>query len=205
MALGIALSPFPVIPAIMLLFTDRARSTAAAFLVGWMLGVACVVTAGVLLADLVEFSDAPGGWISWTRLVLGALLIGYGGKLWLGRGRRAQSPAWMRSLQQAAPGRAVMLGALLSAANPKVGVLALSGGITIGSGSDAAVLPVLGFVVLASATVAAPLLAYLLLGERVLRPLAAARGWLERNNDAVMAVVLAVIGMLLIAKGLPGI
>lgn len=205
MAVGIALSPFPIIPAIMLLFTGRPKPTAAGFLLGWMLGVAALVVAGVLLADLVEAFEAPGNVISWVRLVLGILLIGYGAKLGLNRGKRAEPPAWMRSLQQATPGRAVRLGALLSAANPKVALLALTGGLAIGTGAGSQLGPTVIFVAVASATVAAPLVAYLVWGERALRPLGRAREWLERNNDAVMAIVLVLIGVLVIVNGWQGI
>jgi len=77
-ALGIALSPFPVIPAIMLLFTGRPRATAAGFLLGWSVGVSAVVVVSVLVADLIEFSDTPATWISWVRVLLGAMLLAYG-------------------------------------------------------------------------------------------------------------------------------
>ena len=39
LALGIAASPFPVVPAILLLFTPRARASSSAFLAGWLVGV----------------------------------------------------------------------------------------------------------------------------------------------------------------------
>ena len=51
------------------------------------------------------------------------------------------------------------------------------------------------------AAVLVPLVLYLALGERMLSPLSAARDWLERNNAAVMAGVLVVIGLQLILKG----
>ena len=47
MAVAIALSPFAIIPAIVLLLTPRPREAAGAFLAGWVLGVALV--AGLLL------------------------------------------------------------------------------------------------------------------------------------------------------------
>ena len=39
LALAIALSPFPIIPAILLLFTAQARSNSIAFLAGWFSGI----------------------------------------------------------------------------------------------------------------------------------------------------------------------
>ncbi len=39
LALGVALSPFPVVPAVLLLSTPRAKATAGAFLAGWAAGI----------------------------------------------------------------------------------------------------------------------------------------------------------------------
>ena len=49
------------------------------------------------------------------------------------------------------------------------------------------------------------MLLYALLGAACCTPLASARDWLQANNAAVMAVVIAVIGALLIARGLSGL
>jgi len=114
-------------------------------------------------------------------------------------------PGWMRMLQEATPISAARLGFLLSGANPKVALLAVSGGLTIGAelaGLATEALSVLAFVLVACVTVAAPLIAYLLFGERVMPPLAHIRTWLERHNEALMALVLLVIGVALISTGL---
>ena len=52
---------------------------------------------------------------------------------------------------------------------------------------------------------AVPVLLFALVGERVLRPLASMRDWLQANNATVMALVILVIGALLIAKGISGL
>lgn len=208
MALGIALSPFPVVPAILLLFTARPRATAGSFLLGWLLGVGTATGVAVLLADLVAAVETTPTWVSWARLVLGVLLVAYGVRQWFGRGGEAEPPGWMRTLQDATPRRALGLGLVLSLANPKILLLAVAGGLTVGAetvGPVAEVLAVLAFTAVASLTVAAPLAAYVVGGSRVLEPLARMRDWLERNNDAVMAVVLVVLGALLAVKGVQGL
>jgi hypothetical protein len=60
---------------------------------------------------------------------------------------------------------------------------------------------VLLFSVVASLSVAFPVVLYLVRGDKVLTPLGKARDWLERNNAAVMAVVIFVIGVVLVVKG----
>lgn len=204
LALGIAASPFPVIPAILLLFTDRARAAAWAFLVGWLLGIAVSTGVFVLLAEVVDQTQDTPTWAAWLRIVAGIALVAYGVTTWLGRKAAAEQPAWMRSISTATPAGAFRLALLLSAANPKVLLLAAAAGLVIGSDDFTArgdVVAVVVFTLVAAVSVAVPVLAYTILGDRVLGPLGVARDWLERNNAAVMAVVLCVIGLLLLQKG----
>jgi len=203
LALGIAASPFPVIPAILLLFTARPRATAGAFLGGWVVGVAGAVTLAALVASVIEFYEGTPTWASWTRVALGAVLVLLGIRQWLVRST-ASEPGWMRTLETATPGSAGRLGLVLSAANPKVLVLALAAGMAAGAAelTTAGLVGVLlVFTLVASVTVALPLLLYGVLGVRVLRPLGAARDWLRRHHAAVVAVVMVVLGVLLAAKG----
>ncbi len=97
---------------------------------------------------------------------------------------------------------------LLSAANPKVLLLTAAAGLSIGaadlSATETAITAVV-FTLVASITVALPIVLYLIIGERILRPLGKARTWLQDNNAAVMAVVILVIGALLVVKGWQGV
>ena len=111
----------------------------------------------------------------------------------------------MQALDAATPSSALRLGLILSVPNPKVALLAVASGLTIGAaelGSTQAVAATAVFTAVASCSVAAPLVAYLLLGERVLQPLGRARDWLRAHQAAVVAAVLALIGLLLIAQGI---
>ena len=77
-ALGIAVSPFAIVPAILLLFTARPGATSGAFGAGWYAGIAGVTFAAVLLADVVTLPDAAPAWATYTRIVIGAILIAKG-------------------------------------------------------------------------------------------------------------------------------
>jgi len=204
LALGIAASPFPVIPAILLLFTDRARAASWAFLLGWLVGIGVSTGVFVLLAEVVDQTQETPTWAAWLRIVAGVALVAYGARTWFGRKAASEQPAWMRSISTATPATAFRLALLLSAANPKVLLLAAAAGLVIGSDDFTAhgdVVAVVVFTLVAAVSVAVPVLAYTILGDRVLGPLGVARDWLERNNAAVMAVVLAIIGLLLLQKG----
>lgn len=204
LAVGIALSPFPVIPSILLLFSARPRATAGSFLAGWVLGVALAVTLFVVLASVVEAVEDTPTWASWTRLVLGTVLVIVGLRQWAVRGAATETPAWMASLETATVASAARLGVLLSAANPKVLLLAGAAGLAIGSAEHspaATVLLTLAFVAVASVSVALPLGLHIVRGDRVLTPLGRAKEWLATHNSAVMAVVVTVIGIALAVKG----
>jgi cytosine/uracil/thiamine/allantoin permease len=67
------------------------------------------------------------------------------------------------------------------------------------------ILAVLVFALVASISVAAPVVAYTVAGPRVLGPLSIVKDWLLRNNVAVMSVVFLVLGALLIYNGVTGL
>jgi len=205
LAIAIAASPFPVIPAILLLFTPQARRSASAFLLGWFAGVALVTAVFVAVADVIELLDEPPAWASWVRIAAGAGLLIWGVRHWLGRKAVKPAPAWMASISSAGPRKAARLALLLSAANPKIVLLAAAGGLAIGAettGLTAQAIGVLAFALVGSISVAIPVMGFLIAGDRVLRPLGIARDWLELNNAAVMAVVFIVLGIVLLVKGI---
>jgi hypothetical protein len=202
-ALAIALSPFGVIVAILLLFTPRPRAAGGAFLAGWAVGIAVAAGVFVALASVVELSDEPPSWASWARLGLGVVLLLVGARLWLRRAGKAE-PAWLRSLAGITPARALRLGLLLSA-NPKTLLLAVAGGLAIGAAEltlAGTVVAVAVFTGLAVVTVALPFLLHMLLGVRVLATLGRAKDWLTAHNATVMAVALVVVGILLTVQGI---
>ena len=128
-ALAIAASPFPIIPAILLLFTPRPRTTTGGFLLGWVLGIIVATTAFAAVMALVEPRDETPAWVSWTRISLGVLLILVGVWQWATRRAKESAPAWMKAINDATPASALRLGLLLSGANPKVLLLTAAGGL----------------------------------------------------------------------------
>lgn len=204
LAVAIAASPFPIIPAILLLFTDRPRAASTAFLGGWSGGILAGTLVFTTLATVLEQGETPP-WATWLRIVMGLLLVGLGARKWAARGKDAEPPGWMRSLETANPGKAVSIGLLLSVANPKVLLLSAAAGLYVGavelSGSEFAVVVVV-FTLVAAASVAIPVGLFLALGDRMLPPLGRAKDWLIAHNAAVMAAVVVVIGVALVTKGL---
>ena len=203
-ALAVALSPFPVVPVVLLLLTPRARVTAGSFLLGWVLGVGGAAAAFALLASVVERGETPT-WASWLRLVIGLALVALGVRKWGRRSAASKPPGWMASLSEAGPGKALRLALLLSLANPKVLLLSAAAGLTIG-GTDVttgqSVAVVAAFTAVASLTVALPVVLHLVLGRRMVGALNRTKDWLLAHNVALIAVVAIAIGLLQISKGL---
>ncbi len=73
-----------------------------------------------------------------------------------------------------------------------------SAGLAFGS----VVITVVVFTVIASASVAVPVLGYLVASSAMVGPLESLRKWLVHNNAIVMAVLLLVIGVTVIGKGI---
>ena len=209
-ALGIAISPIPIIAAILMLLSPRARTTGLGFLVGWIVGVVAAVTVFTLASTLIpaDDPDAAKPIAGTIKLVLGVLLLLLAVKQWRARpgpDETAALPKWMSAIDTMTPARALVLGILLSALNPKNLVMAIGAGVAVGSaGLDlgAAVVVLAVFALLAVSTVLVPVLAYLLASSAMRAPLERLRVWLVRNNSTVMSVLLLVIGVVTVGKGL---
>ena len=214
LAIGIAISPIPIVACILMLFTAKARLNGPAFLLGWVLGVTVVTTLVVLLSDATAATDdtASGpslGDIILLLLGIGAILLGI--RQWRGRpkpGEDAKMPPWMAAIDQFTPVKALGFGFLLSAINPKNLGLAAAAGLVIDQGVAAggsALAMELLFIILASLSIGVPVIYLLAGGEGAKHTLEGWRTWLEAHNAAVMAVLFVVIGAKLVGGGLDAI
>ncbi|MFF3064658.1 GAP family protein [Oerskovia sp. NPDC057915] len=199
LAVAVALSPLPIIALALLLTSHRGRSSAVLFV------AARLVTLGVLLGVVVAASDyvehllGSSGLPAGVRLVLGLSLMALGLTRWRPRpeGKDADLPGWLASIADASPSRSLVLGALVTVANPKELAFVLAAGITLGGASLGVaqeVVVVLAFVAVGGLTVLLPLLAALVAPERVGPSLDRLREWLTVNMKLVMGVLLLVIG-----------
>ena len=210
LALGIAISPIPIIAAILMLLSPKARGTSVGFLIGWVLGIVVAISVFTALSSVLPEKDADASQpiAGWIKIALGMLLLLMAIKQWRSRpapGEAAALPKWMSAIDTMTAGRGLILGFLLSAVNPKNLLMAASAGVIVGdsdlSGGEI-VLAVGIFVLLAASTVAIPVIAYLLASSKMAAPLESLRVWLVHNNATVMAVLLLVIGVVMIGKGI---
>jgi Sap, sulfolipid-1-addressing protein len=123
-------------------------------------------------------------------------------------GETAPMPNWMAGIASFTPGKSLGIGVGIGALNPKNLAVGLSAALLIASaglstGAQTATVAV--YVVVAAIGVAAPFVAAVAMGTRSTGVLDGWKSWLGQDNAAVMAVLFAVIGVLLIGKGITGL
>jgi hypothetical protein len=206
LGLVISLSPLTVIPAVLVLQAPRPRSTGLAFFGGWLLSLAALTGLAVAATGLLGGLDkAPPRWSAWLRVVLGSALIVFGIYRWLKRDGHSESPAWMRSFANITPVRAGLTGAALAAVRPDVALICIPAGLGIGTSGLGLVgdwVAAAFFVAIAASSVAIPVLAYAAAGSRLDDTMARLKDWMDRNNAALLAAVLVVIGAMVFYHGI---
>jgi hypothetical protein len=210
-AIGVAISPVPIIAVILMLFSSRAKVNGPIFLLGWVVALALVSGVAYVIADTgnASTSTAAADGVSWVQIVFGVLFLLLAGRSWRNRpepGTEPEMPKWMAGIDGFAPAKALGFGLLLAGVNPKNLLLAAGAGSAlalIGLSTMEAVVSLVVFVVIGSLTIAGPVLYYLVGGERAKTQLDSVKGWLAVHNDAVMTVLFLVFGVNLIAKGIP--
>lgn len=209
--IGVALSPFPIIAALLLLTAPVALGGGALFLVGRAAGFALLTGVFAVVSDAIDDAAGSSFPAAVLRLALGIVLVGVGIRKLVRRARADAAPklpGWMQSIERTGRGGALRLGFVLTVVNPKEIAFAAGAGLTIGGAFlplGQAVLAGVVFVVLACLSVAVPVTLVAVAGARVRTILQAAKDWLVANNAIVMALVLLVIGAMLIGSGLSGL
>jgi threonine/homoserine/homoserine lactone efflux protein len=211
-AVGVALSPVPIIGVVLMLGTPRARANGPAFMVGWIAGLTVVGTIVLLVSSGASASrhGQPADWVNVLKLVLGVLLLAIAVKQWRGRpreGEQARLPGWMRTIDSFTAVRAASFGVVLSALNPKNLLLAVGAAAAIAqtgaaAGKQAVALAV--FVLVGSIGTGAPVVLYFVMDERSKRLLDELKSWMGQHNAAIMAVLCLVIGAKLIGDAISG-
>ncbi|WP_460797918.1 GAP family protein [Microbacterium sp. GXF0217] len=210
LALGVAISPIPIIAAILMLLSPKARVTSVGFLLGWLVGIVLAVTVFTLLSAVLPESDADASQPikGVIQLVLGALLFLLALKQWRGRpqaGDDPKLPGWMQAIDKVSFFGAFGLGFLLSALNPKNLIMAAGAGADIGAAalSTESIVGVIAiYTLVAASTVLIPVVGYLFAADRLSHALDALRDWLTKENAVIMAVLLLVIGISMVGKGI---
>jgi threonine/homoserine/homoserine lactone efflux protein len=209
-AVGVALSPVPIIAVVLMLSTRRGRTNGPAFLTGWIVGIAVLGTIVLLAASGASASKhgEPATWVSIVKIVLGVLLLALAAKQWRGRPRgdaQPELPAWMKTIDTFTPVKSTGMGIVLSAINPKNLLLVVGAAAAIaqtGTSTLDQAVALAVFVVIATLGVGAPVAIYFLMGDRAAKILGELHDWMVRENATIMAVICLIIGAKLIGDAI---
>lgn len=213
-AVGVALSPIPIVAVILMLFSAKAKTNGPAFVGGWIAGILVIEALVLIFADPANVSGEngnPSTTASVIQLVLGILLLLLAVKQWRGRPKgdeEPKMPKWMATIDKTTPIMAVGLGAFLSGINPKNLIFNLSAGTSIVSSNASTggqIATVIIYALLATLSVGVPVIWYLAAPDSASKALEKARVWLVHNNAIVMAVLFLLIGVNIIGKGISGL
>jgi hypothetical protein len=212
-AVGVAISPVPIIAVILMLFSTRARVNGPLFLAGWAVALGVVSAVAYVLADAGDAATdgIASDVVSWGQIAIGAFFLLIAARQWRGRpapGAAPEMPKWMAGIDSFSPGKAFTLALLLAGVNPKNLLLSVGAGAALaqlGPTTTDAVASLIVYVVLGSITIAGPVVYYLVGGNRARAALDSTKGWLAVHNAAVMTVLFLVFGVKLIGEGLPAL
>jgi Sap, sulfolipid-1-addressing protein len=210
-AVGVAISPVPIVAVTLMLFSQRARANGPAFLAGWVAALVIVSGVAYILTDNAGAAtdDTAADTIAWGKLAFGVLFLLLGARTWRHRpapGAQHDLPKWMAGIDVLKPGKALGLGLLLAGVSPKNLMLAAAAGAglaELGLSTGDAVGSLIVFVCIGSVTIGSPVVYYLFGGAGAKARLVALKDWLAIHNDAVMVVLFLVLGSKLIADGVP--
>jgi threonine/homoserine/homoserine lactone efflux protein len=210
LAVGVALSPAPIIAVVLMLGTPRARANGPAFVLGGIAGLTAVGAVVLLVSSGAGASEdgEPADWVAVLKLALGVLLLLVAARTWQVRPRgehEAEPPKWMETINEFTVAKSIGFGVLLSGVNPKNLLLTAAAASAIAqtgipAGEQALAFAV--FVVLATLGPATPVVIYFAMGERAQRLLEGLKQWMAAHNAAIMAVLCLLIAAKLIGDSL---
>lgn len=203
-----ALSSVPIMATILILLSKNNRSSSVPYLIGWVLGIAGIVTGFALLASFMPES-AQGGqqkFNALAQIVIGLALVVLATIVWRrSRGKPVgDEPKWLASVGLLGPWSSFGFGVVLNL-RPKSILLsaaaALSvagGGLTVGQAGVVIAI----YTALSASTVAIPVIGAIVSPVKAEAWLHGARAWLARNNRTVTILILLMIGVVIVGNGL---
>ncbi|MEA1979065.1 MAG: GAP family protein [Chloroflexota bacterium] len=206
-----AIAPVMIMAVILMLSAKGGLTKSLAFILGRIL---CYIIWGMLFLALAgklagSGSEGPSTASLAIKAVLGLLLLVMAVKSFLGEDDPdAPPPKWMTALDNAGAGALFGIGFLLSVIQIRFVLLMLAGA---GSIADAQlstgqiVVALLCLVFLMIWPQVLPIILYIVMGDRAQAMLEKLNAWLARNQRMVNVVVLALFGIMLLAKSLPGL
>lgn len=205
LAFALAAQPWSVLASVLLVTAERGVAKDAAYVAGWTLALSVVAVITAAASPHVPATTATSSLLSWVEVLAGVALGAYA----VVRSRRpvgpdsTPEPRWMQRLDSMSLPAAFALGAFLP--NYVMVVAGVDELVQSGLTAWALVSAAAVFVLLSSLGVAAPLLVLAVRRQGASLIYGRWRLWLVAHGQAVLTLVLAVVALLLLAKGLAGV
>lgn len=136
LAVGVVLSPLPIVATVALLLSAGGRKNALAYAVSFTaVGFAVTLVAGLTSAGSTGAKSGSSTFGIIAAAVLGLGFLALAVASWLGRpraGKPRRTPAWLAAVDTLTPARSAGLGALMAATNSKNIPLELKAGAAFG-------------------------------------------------------------------------
>ncbi|KRE23145.1 GAP family protein [Agromyces sp. Soil535] len=208
-AVAVAISSVPIMATVLILLSPKGRRTALPFLIGWVLGMAVIVTLCTLGAQAIPAprSDRrPATAIAIAEILVGIGLVVVAIVEWR-RARRHPSdalPKWLASVDKLGPWSAFGIAFALNF-RPKGLLLAIAAGLAIRAGNlsvgESAI--VIGiYTIIGASSVGVPVILALVDPKGMQPRLLDMKEWIMRNHGTVTALIVLIIGVVIIGAGL---
>jgi len=208
-ALAVAISTVPIMATILVLLSPRRGRSALPFLLGWVLGIAIVVSLCTAFAQLIPTSRSPRRpetTIGIAEMLVGVALVVIAIIAWR-RARRNPStamPKWLNAVGSLGPWSSFGLAFALNV-RPKGVLLAVAAGLSLradGLSLGESMVAIAIYTLIGCSTVAVPIIVTLAAPERMEPRLVSAKEWITRNNGIITAIILVMVGVVIFGTGL---
>jgi hypothetical protein len=205
LALFLAVQPWSVLAAILLVTAQGGLKKELAYVAGWVAVLAVVAIATVLMYPTVPQTSTTSQGQAAIELVIGLVVGGW--LLWRWRHPKEAGtdtqPAWMTRLDSMSPLLAFGLGAFLP--TYAVVVAAVSEMVSSGLTQGWLLIVALGWVLLASAGIASPLVVLMTDRDHAPQTYQRWRAWILAHSRAVLYLVGGLVSLILVVKGVIGL
>jgi threonine/homoserine/homoserine lactone efflux protein len=200
-AVGVALSPLPVLGMLLVLSGRRPVARGGAFWIAWTIGVAAPTLAFVVLAERARLADDQHSAIGLAEITIGLVFLGAAVRLAFMGSETSEGSPWLGALDRSGPYRTAALALVLSSGNPKNLALMLAAAVAVARDGNL-VLGSTGFILLAVSTVSFLLVGYAGFPSRSQSMLAALRAVIARNSRRAAMLVGFAVGAFFLADGI---
>lgn len=209
-ALTIFISPMPITALILLLLSRRGVAPAVAYAAGWVLGITLEVVGFTALGGIVislspDASAVVGGIVDFAVAITLLALAYIAWRRHPTPGEEATLPGWMNTIDRMSPWGALALALVFAIFSPVNLSVTAEAGATIAAatlGFGLSLVAVVIFVLLGTASITGPVVAFALARNRVRAPLEALRAWLVQHNSIVLTTLLLIVGVNFLGKGI---